>query len=72
MSSTYSPAVKRRAIMIFVLVAALVLALASVPAVAGLVTDWYWFTALQFESLFLKTLGTKIGLGLGVGLADND
>ena len=68
-SSTYSPAVKRRAIVIFVLVTALVLALASLPAVAGLVTDWYWFMALQYESIFLKTLGTKLGLGLGVGLA---
>ena len=58
---------KRRTI-ILVLLAALLVVLASFPGLAGLVVDWYWFEALEFETVFLTSLGTKLGLAFGIGL----
>jgi uncharacterized membrane protein (UPF0182 family) len=50
-----------------VLGAILVIALAF-PALVGLFADWYWFQAVGFQTVFTKTLVTKIGLVLGTGL----
>lgn len=36
--------------------------------VVGLYTDWLWFQEVGFEQVYLKTLFTKLALGLGVGL----
>ncbi len=47
--------------------AILVLILAS-PTLVRLAADWYWFQAVGFQTVFVKTLVTKIALGLGAGL----
>lgn len=59
---------KRRAVVLLVLVAAFLLALISLPALVRLAADWYWYDALQYETVFLTAFRTKIGLGVGVGL----
>jgi len=59
---------RRAVVLVGVLVAALVL-LTGVPAAIDLAADWYWFSALGFQSVFLTALTTKVGLGLVVGVA---
>ena len=59
---------KKRPLIAFVLGVLALTILLFLPAIAGLMTDWYWFTAIGFESVFLKAIGTKLGLGLLVGL----
>ncbi|OGU02583.1 MAG: hypothetical protein A2W29_04090 [Gemmatimonadetes bacterium RBG_16_66_8] len=51
---------------IVVLGAIVLLALTS-PALIGLAADWFWFDAVGFKTVFVKTLATKVGLGLGTG-----
>ncbi|MFQ6045745.1 MAG: UPF0182 family protein, partial [Gemmatimonadales bacterium] len=58
---------KRRPLIILVAAAALAVALFGLPSFAGLVTDWYWFSALGYQTVFLKTIGTKITLVAVVG-----
>jgi len=58
----------KRLVIAFVLGALALAFLLFLPAIAGLLTDWYWFTAVGFESVFLKTIGTKIGLAVTVGV----
>ncbi len=60
--------VRRRSLIIIVLAGAVILALASAPALAKLAADWYWFTAIGFETVFLQSIGTRIGLGSGIGV----
>jgi hypothetical protein len=38
------------------------------PSLVGLLTDWFWFQEIGFENIFTTILGTKIILGLVVGL----
>ena len=45
----------------------LIVVLASTPSLARLAADWYWFQELGFETIFLKALGTKLALGIGIG-----
>ena len=59
---------RRAVVLVGVLVAALVL-FTGIPAAIDLVADWYWFSALGFQSVFLTALTTKVGLGLVVGVA---
>lgn len=47
--------------------AIVLLALAS-PTLVRLGADWYWFQAVGFETVFVKTLATKITLSVGAGL----
>ncbi len=58
----------RRAIALIVLLAAVLLVLIGLPALIRLVADWYWFTAVQFESVFFTALWTKLVVGFVVGL----
>ncbi len=44
------------------------LVLTSIPARIRLLSEWYWFSAVGFQSIFLKTIGTKALLGVGTGL----
>lgn len=50
------------------LLSALFLALLLLPNAVRLLTDWYWFQEIGFESIFLTRLGAQILLGVGVGL----
>jgi len=59
---------KRGPAVLAVVVAALILALLSFPAVIGLVTDWYWYDALEFETVFLTRLKAEIGLAFVAGV----
>lgn len=59
----------RRSGYVLILAAAILLvALFSVPWLIGVITDWYWYDALGFEVVFLKSLWTKFVLGVAVGL----
>lgn len=37
--------------------------LISIPALIGLLTDWYWFRAVGFERVFLTSISTRVLLG---------
>ena len=60
--------VKRWSLALILLVVLGVLALTSLPSTIRLLSDWYWFSAVGFQSVFVKTLGTKLLLGFGTGL----
>ena len=60
--------VKRWPLALILLVVLGVLALTSLPSTIRLLSDWYWFSAVGFQSVFVKTLGTKLLLGFGTGL----
>ncbi len=51
-----------------VLLGAVLLVALATPALIGLAADWYWFQAVGFQTVFIKTLAAKVILGLGVGL----
>ncbi|MFQ5704640.1 MAG: UPF0182 family protein [Gemmatimonadales bacterium] len=52
-----------------VAVAALVvLLLLGLPTFVNLSTDWYWFQALNFETVFVTALATRLALGFVVGV----
>ncbi len=55
----------RRIVLVVGLLVGILLLVAGLPALAGLAADWYWFDALGYEAIFLKTLGTKLLLGGG-------
>jgi len=38
------------------------------PALFAIIGDYFWFTSISLESVFLKILFTSIGLGLATGL----
>jgi uncharacterized membrane protein (UPF0182 family) len=59
---------KRGPVVLGGLIAALIVVLLSVPALIRLLTDWYWFDALQFDTVFFTTLKAKIGLGVGAAV----
>ena len=59
---------KRGPVILGVVVVLLVVSLTALPALIGLTASWYWFAALELQTVFLKTLWTKLGLGFGVGL----
>lgn len=60
----------RRGPVVLVAVAAAFLVLVvGLPALAGLVTDWFWFRELGYETVFLTALGTQISVGVAVGIA---
>lgn len=51
-----------------IVVVALLILFAGFPALVNLLTDWWWFQAVGYQSVFLTGLGTKLVLGFGVGL----
>ena len=44
------------------------LAIFAGPSLCRLLTDWYWFQEIGFSNIFTTILGSKILLGLGVGI----
>jgi uncharacterized membrane protein (UPF0182 family) len=58
----------RRALILIIAVVAILLLAVGFPTFVRLATDWYWFQAVGFETVFLKTISTKVVLGFGVGL----
>jgi len=58
---------KRSRLTLFSVLVVLALALLSFPTLVRLMTDWYWFDAVQFEVVFLTSLRTKIVLGVVSG-----
>src|SRR3990170_2047886 len=50
-------------------VAAFLILMVGFPALIRLTADWYWYQSLEFQTVFLKTVGAKLMLGLGAGLA---
>ena len=62
------PSIKRGPLAVALILAALLVALTSFPTIVRLLTDWYWFSALGFQSVFLTTIGTKLFLGIGVAI----
>ena len=59
---------KRGPVILGVVVVLLLVSLTALPGLIRLTASWYWFTALELQTVFLTTLWTKIGLGFGVGL----
>ena len=59
---------KRGPVALGLLTVFFIMTLAALPATITLLADWYWFVALGFQTIFLKTLWTKVSLGLGVGV----
>ena len=47
---------RKRPLIALVLGALVLVFLLFLPAIAGLLTEWYWFTAVGFESVFLKSI----------------
>jgi uncharacterized membrane protein (UPF0182 family) len=58
----------RRAALLIILLAAVFVLLAGLPALVDLAADWYWFSALGFQSVFMTALWTKLWLGVLIGL----
>jgi len=52
-----------------VAVALVLVAFVAIPSFAAFITDWYWFRQVNFGTVFTTRLLTKIGLGLGFGVA---
>lgn len=59
---------RRGPLYLMLLIAVFFLAVTGLPALIRLTADWYWYQSLGFETVFLTTLGTKLVLGLVVGL----
>ncbi len=62
------PSLKKGPVIAVLLIVLVMLVLTSIPASIRLLADWYWFSAVGFQSIFVKTLGTKALLGVGTGL----
>ncbi|UCG87719.1 MAG: UPF0182 family protein [Gemmatimonadota bacterium] len=59
---------KRSAAVLILVAGVLLVALFSFPWLVRVITDWYWFDALGFEVVFLKSLWTKFVLGVVIGV----
>ena len=59
---------KRGHLVLGVSIGVFLVALTALPAVIRLTVDWYWFSAIEFQTVFLTALWTKTMLGVGVGL----
>ena len=58
----------RRIIVLLIVFVLFVTVIAGLPALAGVAADWYWFSAIGFEVVFLKQLLWQLGVGVVVGL----
>jgi hypothetical protein len=52
-----------------VVLAAILLLVLAAPGLVTLAADWYWFQAVGFQIVFIRTLAAKALLGLGVAAA---
>ncbi len=60
---------KRRPLIAIAFAVIFVLGVLGLPAFVNLSTDWYWFKALGFESVFLTSLITRLVLSGVIGIA---
>ena len=67
-NSNQVPAMLRRFVVVTIIVVALLVLFAGFPALVNLLTDWWWFQSVGYQSVFLTSLGTKLVLGFGVGI----
>jgi uncharacterized membrane protein (UPF0182 family) len=58
----------RRVVLLTLAVLALVLLTAGIPAFMSFLADWYWFAALEYQSVFITRLLVKLAIGGVVGL----
>jgi len=58
----------RRFVVVTIIVVALLVLFSGFPALVNLLTDWWWFQTVGYQSVFLTSLGTKFVLGFGVGI----
>jgi len=59
---------KRSAAFLLLVVVSIFIVLFSFPWLVHLITDWYWFDALGFETVFLRQFWTKLIIGLFVAV----
>lgn len=58
----------KRSFTIFLAALGVMIVAMSIPSMVSLLVDWYWYQAVQFESVFVARLSTKLLLGLTVGV----
>ena len=58
---------KQRRVLVFALVAAFLVIVTGLPALLSLAVDWYWFSGIEYQVVFLTELWTKVLLGVIVG-----
>ena len=58
---------KQRGVLVFVLVAAFLVLVTGIPALMNLAVDWYWFSGIEYQVVFLTELWTKVLLAVVVG-----
>lgn len=54
--------------LLFVAIILLLFIVPSITGIVGLISDWFWFQEIGFENIFTTILGTKIILGVIIGL----
>lgn len=59
---------KRSAAFLLLVVVSIFIVLFSFPWLVHLITDWYWFDALGFETVFLRQFWTKLIIGVFVAV----
>jgi len=59
---------RRRGVLAFVVVAVFLVVFTGLPALVRLAVDWYWFTGIDYQVVFLTELWTKIVLGVFVAI----
>ena len=59
---------KRRSILIVALIAIFFVFVTGLPALIRLAVDWYWFGEIEYQSVFLTELWTKLALGIVGGV----
>ena len=55
---------KQRRVLLFALVAAFLVIVTGLPALMNLAVDWYWFSGIEYQVVFLTELWTKVLLGV--------
>ena len=58
---------KRRSLAAFAVVVTILIIVTGLPAVIRLAVDWHWFKEIEYQSVFLTELWTKVVLGVVVG-----
>ena len=58
---------KQRRVLLFALVAAFLVIVTGLPALMNLAVDWYWFSGIEYQVVFLTELWTKVLLGVSIG-----
>ncbi len=59
---------RRNPLLVMLIIAGTLVLLTAIPSLVRLAADWYWFSALGFQTIFVTTLTTKLVLGVLVGV----